>query len=205
MTKPSGKVEEVLWYELEECVRREDELAAISRAFAAVRAEQRCDIHTDRKAHWSGCEECFNTKVEAIRAEQPVIVAQGVGDGLIVRGSEAAIERVRRLINAEAESQPRCKDCGCHYISHPTEQPRGPEADAMVAIDWQGMIFGLLITLTCPRCNAVCPMENPFHLEEHEKPSLANNFQLTDFPAKISEAILEASKNHRISGCNFGT
>ncbi len=38
------RTEEVLWFELEKCVRRDDELVAIRRAFDAVQAEaiERC-------------------------------------------------------------------------------------------------------------------------------------------------------------------
>ena len=71
----------------------------------------------------------------------------------------------------------------------------------MNALDWKRMIFGLEVTLTCPNCGTVCPMENPFYVAEEDKPSIANGFRMTDFPAKISEKLLEASKNHRIAGC----
>ena len=58
----------------------------------------------------------------------------------------------------------------------------------MSAPKWNGMIYGLKVTLTCPDCGADCPLENPF-----------GNARPID--ENISEGIRTAWVRHRITGC----
>jgi len=50
------------------------------------------------------------------------------------------------------------------------------------------MIYGLMVTLTCPDCGADCPLENPF----------GNALPIDE---NISEGIRTAWVRHRITGC----
>ena len=72
-------------------------------------------------------------------------------------------------------------------------------------VPWDQTIYGVKITLSCPKCSVELPMRNPFEIWKVQ-PSRQNEIDGTglrnqDIPEIGWEEILKASTDHRVKGC----